>query len=38
MKMAERTVGATNQDLEQLTSIFRLLSDKTRLNILATAE
>ena len=34
MKMAKRTVGATDQDLEQLTSIFRLLSDKTRLNIL----
>ena len=32
--MAKRTVGATDQDLEQLTSIFRLLSDKTRLNIL----
>jgi ArsR family transcriptional regulator, zinc-responsive transcriptional repressor len=26
--------GATDQDLEQLTSLFRLLSDKTRLNIL----
>src|SRR5947208_331859 len=24
----------TDQDLEQLTSLFRLLSDKTRLNIL----
>ena len=34
MKMAKRTVGATDQDLEQLTSLFRLLSDKTRLNIL----
>src|SRR4051812_33164886 len=32
--MAKRTVGATDQDLEQLTSLFRLLSDKTRLNIL----
>src|SRR5256885_12652907 len=32
--MAKRTVGATDQDLEQLTSVFRLLSDKTRLNIL----
>src|SRR5262245_37040587 len=26
--------GVTDQDLEQLTSLFRLLSDKTRLNIL----
>lgn len=26
--------GITEQDLEQLTSLFRLLSDKTRLNIL----
>lgn len=26
--------GVTEQDLEQLTSLFRLLSDKTRLNIL----
>src|SRR3954470_5907548 len=34
VKMAKRTVGATDQDLEQLTSLFRLLSDKTRLNIL----
>lgn len=25
---------ATDQDLEQLTSLFKLLSDKTRLNIL----
>jgi DNA-binding transcriptional ArsR family regulator len=25
---------ASDQDLEQLTSVFRLLSDKTRLNIL----
>ncbi len=32
--MVKRTVGATDQDLEQLTSLFRLLSDKTRLNIL----
>ncbi len=29
-----RTVGASDQDLEQLTALFRLLSDKTRLNIL----
>jgi ArsR family transcriptional regulator, zinc-responsive transcriptional repressor len=34
VKMAKRSVGATDQDLEQLTSLFRLLSDKTRLNIL----
>ena len=26
--------GVTDQELEQLTSLFRLLSDKTRLNIL----
>ena len=26
--------GHTEQDLEQLTTLFRLLSDKTRLNIL----
>ena len=26
--------SATNQDLEQLATLFRLLSDKTRLNIL----
>src|SRR3954471_11915550 len=32
--MAKRTVGATDQDLDQLTGLFRLLSDKTRLNIL----
>jgi DNA-binding transcriptional ArsR family regulator len=32
--MAKQPVGATDQDLEQLTSVFRLLSDKTRLNIL----
>jgi DNA-binding transcriptional ArsR family regulator len=32
--MAKRTPGASDQDLEQLTSLFRLLSDKTRLNIL----
>jgi DNA-binding transcriptional ArsR family regulator len=31
-----RTLGAavSDQDLEQLTALFRLLSDKTRLNIL----
>lgn len=32
--MTKRLEGATDQDLEQLTSLFRLLSDKTRLNIL----
>lgn len=31
--MSKRS-GATDQDLEQLTGLFRLLSDKTRLNIL----
>lgn len=31
--MSKRS-GATDQDLEQLTALFRLLSDKTRLNIL----
>ena len=34
MKIGKRATGATDQDLEQLTSLFRLLSDKTRLNIL----
>src|SRR3954467_2992815 len=34
MMLAKHTPGATDQDLEQLTSLFRLLSDKTRLNIL----
>lgn len=32
--MTKRVQGATDQDLDQLTSLFRLLSDKTRLNIL----
>src|SRR5437762_13628677 len=32
--MAKRGPGASDQDLEQLTALFRLLSDKTRLNIL----
>src|SRR5215213_7866589 len=32
--MGKRSLGASEQDLEQLTSLFRLLSDKTRLNIL----
>jgi ArsR family transcriptional regulator, zinc-responsive transcriptional repressor len=29
-----RTASVSEQDLEQLTSLFRLLSDKTRLHIL----
>jgi DNA-binding transcriptional ArsR family regulator len=32
--MTKRMTGATDQDLDQLTHLFRLLSDKTRLNIL----
>jgi ArsR family transcriptional regulator len=32
--MSKRIISTTDQDLEQLTSLFRLLSDKTRLNIL----
>ena len=32
--MAKRVQGASDQDLDQLTALFRLLSDKTRLNIL----
>src|SRR6476661_1523419 len=32
--MLKRGPGATEQDYDQLTSLFRLLSDKTRLNIL----
>src|SRR5689334_21942466 len=32
--MFKRTAYASDQDLEQLTTLFRLLSDKTRLNIL----
>jgi len=32
--MLNASAGATEQDLEQLTSLFRLLSDRTRLNIL----
>ena len=32
--MVNQGVGASDQDLEQLTALFRLLSDKTRLNIL----
>jgi len=34
VKIGKRPVGASEQDLEQLISVFRLLSDKTRLNIL----
>src|SRR5581483_10542388 len=33
-RMRKRGPGASDQDLEQLTSLFRLLSDKTRLSIL----
>lgn len=32
--MRKRGPGASERDLEQLTALFRLLSDKTRLNIL----
>ena len=32
--MAKQGLGASDQDLEQLISLFRLLADKTRLNIL----
>src|SRR3954447_147264 len=32
--MVKRPVNTSDQDLEQLTTLFRLLSDKTRLNIL----
>jgi DNA-binding transcriptional ArsR family regulator len=32
--MTKRVQGASDQDLDQLTAVFRLLSDKTRLNIL----
>jgi DNA-binding transcriptional ArsR family regulator len=32
--MGTRRIDAGEQDLEQLTGLFRLLSDKTRLNIL----
>src|SRR5882757_7281433 len=32
--MTKRASGVADQDLEQLTALFRLLSDKTRLNIL----
>lgn len=32
--MSKRDHGVTEQDLDQLSSLFRLLSDKTRLSIL----
>jgi DNA-binding transcriptional ArsR family regulator len=32
--MVKRDQGVSEQDLDQLSSLFRLLSDKTRLNIL----
>ena len=32
--MVKRTTRVSEQDLDQLTALFRLLSDKTRLNIL----
>ncbi|HEY7117882.1 MAG TPA: metalloregulator ArsR/SmtB family transcription factor [Tepidisphaeraceae bacterium] len=32
--MVKRPARVSDQDLEQLTALFRLLSDKTRLNIL----
>jgi DNA-binding transcriptional ArsR family regulator len=32
--MVKRTERVSEQDLDQLTALFRLLSDKTRLNIL----
>ncbi len=32
--MRKHELAASDRDLEQLTSLFRLLSDKTRLNIL----
>ncbi|MGH7175921.1 MAG: ArsR/SmtB family transcription factor [Tepidisphaeraceae bacterium] len=32
--MSKRAPGATEENLEQLTSLFKLLSDRTRLNIL----
>ena len=34
VEMRKSEPPATNQDLEQLAALFRLLSDKTRLNIL----
>jgi DNA-binding transcriptional ArsR family regulator len=32
--MSKRVAGASEEDLEQLASLFRLLSDRTRLNLL----
>jgi DNA-binding transcriptional ArsR family regulator len=32
--MVKRDTGVTDQDLDQLSSLFRLLADKTRLSIL----
>ncbi|MCY2954062.1 MAG: metalloregulator ArsR/SmtB family transcription factor [Planctomycetota bacterium] len=34
MAMLKQEQGVTEQDLDQLSSLFRLLSDKTRLSIL----
>jgi DNA-binding transcriptional ArsR family regulator len=34
VEMRKNEPSATNQDLEQLAGLFRLLSDKTRLNVL----
>src|SRR5688572_13187766 len=34
MSASSSSAGVADHDLEQLTSLFRLLSDKTRLNIL----
>src|SRR5277367_4351480 len=34
IEMHKDELAATHQDLEQLATLFRLLSDKTRLNIL----
>src|ERR671913_223705 len=32
--MVKRVAGATDEELEQLAALFRLLSDRTRLNLL----
>src|SRR4051812_45996866 len=34
MDMSKRQSGASEQELEQLATLFRLLSDRTRLNLL----
>lgn len=34
--MQKRSIAPTSQDVEQLTSLFRILSDPTRLSILFT--